>query len=388
MLKLQRCSNFKFREQEIYKIHQYLNENKSILIVGIRRIGKSCLVNEALYRYSEEFNVMTHYIDVQDYIKLEDFYSDLFSIIPRTYMDIAIKSLVDTHKIPTKVMDWIKNNFGSVKVPGVGEVTLNESNTAIDGYWKEISEALLHTLQESRVDNLPVVGIDELPFMLENLMKRGVSSDAITIALSTLRKLRNSGLRMVISGSISLDNILELYQIPSTVLGGLESIKISPFTRKQSERYLREKKVKLDNDLIDNILDYLPDYIPKFLDDATIKLDAYVKFTEVEDRNIVFEIEHNLLPELHRGYLRQFDERLKKNYTDDELKCAKLILDQVSEGNIDGSQINTKNLPENHSTVLSKLKCDMFLVESASYSYKFSLNIMITWWKSQRGMSL
>ena len=386
MKKLERCNGFKFREKEIYKIHEYFKQNKSVLILGIRRTGKSCLVNEALHQYSEKHDVLTHYIDVQDYVHLEDFYRDLFSIMPHSIIDKTIKTLADAKKIPNHVMSWFRTNFGSVKITGVGELVINENDSPKDLYWKEITDILLKTIQESKVEKLPIVGIDELPFMLENLIKNNVSPNAITIALSTLRKLRDAGLLMVISGSISLDNILELYNIPSQVLGGLESIKVSPFTRKEAEKYLKEKKANLDADLISDILEYLPDYIPKFLDDAAIELDAYIKFTEPKDIDVIFEIKHNLLPKIHRGYLRQFDERLEKNYTDSELKCAKQILDQIAEGNIDGSQINTKELPENHSTVLTRLKCDMFLVESTNYSYKFSLQIMIHWWKSQRGM--
>lgn len=386
MKKLERCNEFKFREKEIYQIHQYLKNNKSILIVGIRRTGKTCLVNEALHQYSEQYNVITHFIDVQDYMHLKDFYGDLLSIMPRTIMDKTIQALSDTRHIPNKAISWLKSSFGSVKVPGAAEVVLNKNDIFIQDYWMQITKVLLKTIQESEADTLPVIGIDELPFMLENLIKNNVSPDAITIALSSLRKLRDAGLRMVISGSISLDNILALYNIPSTVLGGLETIKISPFSRKEAKQYLEEKKVNLDADLIQNILDHLPDYIPRFLDEAASELDSYIKFVEPEDINIIFQIKNELLPKIHRGYLRQFDERLEKNYTASELKCAEQILDQIAEGNIDGSQINTKELPENHSTVLTKLKCDMFLIEAKEYSYKFSLQIMIHWWKSQRGM--
>ncbi len=386
MIKLKRCNEFKFREKEIYQIHRYLEESKSVLIVGIRRTGKTCLVNEALHQYSEQYNVVTHFIDVQDYKHLKDFYSDLLSVMPRSIMDKTIHTLSDTRHIPNKAISWLKSSFGSIKVPGAAEVVLNKNDIFIQDYWMQITKVLLKTIQEAEEDTLPVIGIDELPFMLENLIKNNVSPDVITIALSNLRKLRDAGLRMVISGSISLDNILKLYNIPNTVLGGLELIKISPFTRKEAEKYLKEKKANLDAELIHNILEYLPDYIPKFLDDAAIKLDSYINFTEPEDIDIIFEIKHNLLPEIHRGYLYQFDERLENNYTDSELKCAEQILDQIAEGNTDGSQINTKELPENHSTVLTKLKCDMFLVESTDYSYKFSLQIMIHWWKSQRGM--
>ena len=387
MGRLERNPRFRFREKEIARILHCWANDQSVLLTGIRRTGKTEVLREALARYSEQGG-LTIYIDVQAEDNLLNFYQRLLALLGaelptniHTQIHEAIGRVVG---LPTKLADWLRRNFSKVSLPGVGEIALQAPDLRLLRYWQTIAESLGEILARHPVSALPVIGIDELPLMLENLMKAGVSTHELSIMLSSLRQLRGSGLRFIIAGSVSFENLLSLNGISHTVLGGLSRQKVPPFSRAEAESYLRENltgKPAGTHEVINLTLDTLPDYVPEFLVIAVTHLAVCGSPEECADN-----LEQEVLPAIRRAFLHQFDERLSKAYTADERNTAERILDQIAGSDVTGSRIDGSRLSGDYHKVLLKLQYDNFIIDAADFKWQFSLNLLRLWWRATRGM--
>lgn len=93
-----------------------------------------------------------------------------------------------------------------------------------------------------------------------------------------------------------------------------------------------------------------------------------------------------MLPSINRSFLKQFDERLTKHYTGDELKTAEVILDKVARAKPVGTRLDGSKLPTGHQRVLQMLEYDNFILRGADFRWSFALNLLRQWWRAERGM--
>lgn len=235
---------FRFRDREIDLIHDYWNDGGSILLTGIRRTGKSEVLKAALYRYAQAGHAVGH-LDVQDYDDLSRFYQDILKILiqhaPPSFKSALAEFLQKTVGLPDALARWIRAQVSEVSIPGVLDITLTPAGEQLVRYWQPLVEQLANALAVQDRTTLPVIGIDELPFMLENLSQARVPLQELKVMLASLRKLRDAGLRLVVAGSISFENLLSLHEIPHTVLGGFFRLSIPTFSRDEAASYLAER---------------------------------------------------------------------------------------------------------------------------------------------------
>jgi Cdc6-like AAA superfamily ATPase len=377
--------NFMFREQEIARVRDIWEQGQSVLLVGIRRIGKSQLMKAALAKQLEQPGGAV-YIDAEDFNQLHQLYQSLLDAMPKSLQSKLHDLLKHGQRVPEALLGWIARHVKKISIPGMeGGIELNSPEAQLERYWEPIAQALIELVQNhASAEPLPVIGIDELPFMIEHLLEAQLPAKDITMALASLRKLRDAGLRMIVGGSISLENQLTLLKIPSTVLGGLKRQPVPPFTRAEAKLYLshhlKNRPVGTD-EAIEVLLNWLPDYIPQFLEDTV--LDAR-QLTRVED--LADCLEDKVMPAVRKGFLTQFDERLAKNYTEAEAVAAQTILDSIASANQRGGRINSRQFPASARGVLVKLQHDMFIEEAPDFGYRFTLNLLRQWWCSTRGI--
>jgi len=370
-----------FRNSEITRILDAISQGKSVLLTGIRRTGKTSVVKEVLYQQTEFSPVM--YLDVQDYVSLDAFYRDILKEIPKSVIEKLSISLSKTHQIPDRLLNWVRGHIDQVEVAG-NEVDFNPPDNSLSRYWETLVDQLATIISKHESSEIPVIGIDELPFMLENLLERDVPKEDLTVTLASLRKLRDSGLRIILAGSISMENLLDLNGIPHTVLGGLWRELIPPFTEDEARIYLQENlkgTFASSSPVLDLILQALPDYVPEFLEICARFLSSC---TDIEACKA--SIENDVLPAIRRSFIHQFDERLNKNYTDDELDIAEQILDMIARGDKQGSRIDGSQLPKGYRKVLVKLQFDNFIMDGADFSQQFTLQLLRQWWSASRGI--
>lgn len=381
---------FRFRDKEIARILHCWEQGDSILLTGIRRTGKTEVLKAALYRHALKGHPVG-LLDVMDCNSLPRFYQDLLEAILRGIPATVKIKLADVFKgvigLPDNLAQWVRKHVSEVSASELLEIKLNPPAEQLLRYWQPLAEQLEAILAEHKGSTvLPVIGIDELPCMLENLMREGVETKEIILMLTSLRKLRAAGLRMIVAGSISFENLLTLKNISHMVLGEFSRQSIPPFSRSEAAAYLREElsgHPAAEDDAIERVLDTLPDYVPNFLSRDTV---PYLKSC----RNLAAceeTLHQEILPAIRRSFLQQFQERLDKNYSHEELQGAERILDAIAGKDTGGSRLDGSKLPLGYQRILLKLQYDNFIVDGTDFKWRFSLNLIRQWWCAQRGMA-
>lgn len=375
--------DFRFREREIRLILDSWQARQSVLLTGIRRTGKSWIEREALYQFSLSGGVIG-FLNVSDYTTLHDFYRDILREMPTSVVSTTLDILKASKTLPDKLMGWLRSQISEFEIPEVGNVKF-QAPDSLSRYWPPLVEAISDALAKHPVEKLPVLGIDELPFFLENLIKSHVPDAEMAVALASLRKLRDAGLRMIIAGSISMENLLALHGIPDTVLGGLFRLPVRPFTKAEASSYLSEHlkgHLAANPNVVRFTLRALPDLVPEFLRIAMQYLRQVSRAEEIEG-----VLQNDVLPAIRRSFLQQFGERLDKNYPGDNLATAEQILDTVAKAGPEGSKLDGTKLPPGYRRVLQMLQYDNFLTEGGNFCWVFSLQLLRQWWRAERGMS-
>ncbi|NOS89389.1 MAG: AAA family ATPase [Methylococcaceae bacterium] len=379
---LTRNPHFMFRDQELARVLDRLADGQSVLLVGIRRTGKTEVLKEVCARLSEQANpTAAVFLDVQDYTSLSKFYGDLLRAMPSDVMDRLQQALASLHLVPSTLGNWIRGQFDTISAEGV-DIKLRAPNDDLQRYWEPIAEQLVAILAKTPTTNLPVIIIDELPFFIENLLDRDYPAHDIEVLMASLRKLRSNGLRFVIAGSINLDALLDSLHIPKTVLGGLWRETLPPFTRDQANTYLEHRlRDTTAADYLDVILQHLPDYIPQCLETAV----GYVKFNPTRTECELL-LQNQVLPQIQRSFVYQFEERLANRYSPDEQLIAEKILDALATAENTSTQLPTELVSGAARPVFIKLQLHDFLAPAADYQWQFSLNALRLWWRSSRGL--
>lgn len=380
--------NFRFRETEIERIEYCWSQGQSVLLTGIRRTGKSEVLKAALCRFANTGKAVG-YMDVQDQNSLPRFYQQLLEILlreaPTSVGEKLNEAMSGVARLPDNLMKWLRGQINTVSIPDLVEIGLAPPEEQLLRYWQPLVEQVATVLAQHDSQTLPVIGIDELPFMLENLLREGVEQKEIIVMLASLRRLQATGLRLIIAGSISFENLLSLHNIPHTVLGGLSRQPIPPFTRAEAATYLAELLAGRPagaESIVQLTLDTLPDYVPEFLRITVNHLHVCR-----DEAGCASALQQEILPAIRRAFLQQFDERLTKNYTPEEQKTAEQILDTIARADSSGSRIDGSSLPADYRKVLLKLEYDNFLIGGEDFKYCFSLNLIRLWWRANRGIA-
>jgi hypothetical protein len=380
--------NFRFRETEIERIEYCWSQGQSVLLTGIRRTGKSEVLKAALCRLAITGRAVG-YMDVQDQNSLPRFYQQLLQTLlseaPPSLGEKLNEAMSTVARLPNDLMKWVRGQISKVSIPEIVEFELAPPDEQLLRYWQPLVEQVATVLAQHDSQTLPVIGIDELPFMLENLLREGAAQKEIIIMLASLRRLQAAGLRLIIAGSISFENLLSLHNIPHTVLGGLSRQPIPPFTRNEAASYLTERlagRPAGSESVLQLTLETLPDYVPEFLRITVNHLHVCR-----DEAACLSALQQGIMIEIRRSFLQQFDERLTKNYTPEEQNTADQILDTIARADSSGSRIDGSSLPADYRKVLLKLEYDNFLIGGDDFKYCFSLNLIRLWWRANRGIA-
>ena len=196
------------REVEIEALVERVEDGNHTLVTAQRRMGKTSLVRELLRRLEEREDFETVFVD------LEDASTSVDAVVEIAAASLPIRGIV------TRVKDWVRKS-STATVDRLDELGVSELRVklraGIDaGRWRTQGDALFASLAKS--EKAVVLTIDELPILVNRLLKghdyritpeRKRDTDAF---LSWLRKngqTHQGRLRLVVSGSVGLEPILE-----------------------------------------------------------------------------------------------------------------------------------------------------------------------------------
>lgn len=370
--------NFRFRKRELKTVVMNLADGNSILVLGIRRTGKSSLMRESKRVMDNKKGYICVELDCQAFDKPSDLFSKVFQYLPKPFWEKFKKHVEKLKSIPQGLV----KSLGVKSLKGFGvEASFEEE---IQDYWRPISTGIAKIIKES--DEQIVLFLDELPFFIHNLSDQIESKPIIIEIFSTLKEWRNAGLAMMICGSISFEHLFEDLNLSRKYLAGCITTEIKPFSQKEAESLLdelaREYELGWWSESIRTlILEKVQDRIPYFLQYVISQIKAEENLT-IDELDKLFD--EDIIRILHKDFTYQFNERLQ-SYAEEERIQAELILDQIARH----QSLSFKELQSNNSEIKSErvlillLKDDVLQV-SPDQKYSFSLEFVKSWWIKKR----
>jgi len=379
----------KFRDKDIKEMISRLADGNSILLTGLRRIGKSSVMMGVEHNAPADWGIFYH--NVED----KRLPSDLFSLFLKSLSEKDYEKLLKTWShlktVPSRTINLLKQSFKSLDAGGA-KVELNQE---IIDYWHPLTTGIEQVIKEKKT---PVILIlDEFPFFIEHMLQDGISKQIVEELLGLLRiwRGRHDHFRLLVGGSISLDHILAKWDIQSSVINDFSRYFLPPFTKDEAFALLEELSIDsgldwYDREKIEETLCLLGDYYPFFIRSffREIKIDNGAK-----PLGVIFE--NYFIPSIQRGYFDQFSERLKKHYAPEQKKVAKEIFTHLSRQ--PGFMAPYSQLRDVASEMalsddfqldelLADLTADDFLCfQPGTSQYQFVSVLLGKWWKMTRG---
>ena len=376
--------DFRFRERELRYAQTALLDGNSLLVLGLRRIGKSSFLLELHRRFAASGTAVPCFVDVQDKTTAMAFWDEILRHLPEDVVNRFAKAIATSKTIPSRIADGMRRVVRRAEAYGVGV----EMNQAVVDYWRPLADALEAQLVQAQPR--VVILIDELPFFIENLIENNYSTAAVNEILATLRAWRNRQIPLVLAGSISIDALLESLGLSGMLMNNVGRVHLKPLTREQSRQLLEElvdsaKLTHWDEATYNHVLDRLDDTFPFFLQCAFQHL-------RVEDRGDKAYIDDvfrdEIDPELKQAFFSQFDERLEKRFPDGLRAIAANVLDQMASA-ADG-QIALEAMRQlcdgidDVSLLIRRLEMAEFIVESATpRHFEFPFQFLYRWRQSR-----
>jgi hypothetical protein len=374
--------DFMFRDYEKNYCINSLKEGNSILILGIRRTGKSSLMKEvARLMNMEGYKIII--IDCQDCHKPSELFLEILKSLPKDTFQKFTEYISTIKGIPKSIIDVF--NVESIKGFGV-DLKFDQK---IRDYWIPISRSVENILLNN--GEKIILFLDELPYFFENLIdptnKGNFSEVEVKQILATLRSWRNEGIQMFLCGSLNIRYFLNSNSVSEKLLAGLSSIDMSLFSENEAKELLKalanSKNITwITDEMVNRIIELIQDNVPFFV-------QTFFSFLLLEkecSNERLEEIYHTVYyPKIRKEFLYQFNERLS-NYSQEEQRQVDVILDYIAISNEASlEEIRAKN-NSIELKVLLKLVTDEFLKYSNQNNYTFILNIVKHWWKENRGI--
>src|SRR5579862_6814261 len=150
--------DFMFRERELNFAERALLDGNSVLLFGLRRIGKTSLLLETKRRIELHGKAECCFIDVQDKESASEFFLALLNSLPDGVNSALERWIGKAQTIPNSLWVAIQKRIRSGSVAGASI----EFDEHIVDYWQPLANAI-----EQTIPLLPkpvIFLIDELPF--------------------------------------------------------------------------------------------------------------------------------------------------------------------------------------------------------------------------------
>lgn len=205
-----------------------VNDQGSRRLFGLRRIGKTSVLMELQRRLIERPELTVIRMDVQGVSRFKDFLGKVFEQIHADDRRVKIKKVLSSNPVAQSLLSaaWSRIAGTAAPVAPISFVNEFEHRTAWEG---GIEDAL-------REAGPVVLIIDELPFMLRNMLNDDYKPRDVERFLATLRSWRmNAGVRMLLSGSLGLAQIKRTHGVHvADHIGDLFPERLPPLSRQEA----------------------------------------------------------------------------------------------------------------------------------------------------------
>ena len=374
--------NFFGRTEMVKQLVGILLSGNSFLLLGLRRIGKSSTVKEAIYQINKKGEkIKTIELNCQTYKSIEDFYKNLNLALPLSWREQLRKTLKESKRIPTKLIDFITDHVEELDFEYIGSIKLR--NDAIS-YSNPLIEEITKFFSEQKLQI--VLFVDELPFLFEHIAKKNEATTAIEIEsiLTILRSWREVGVAQAICGSLNLHVQLKQLKISRKLLAGVNTQTLPSFTYGEAygllEALAKSRDLKIHEEEITEMLTLLPDYIPQFLQYFFFIINTH---WDGSKQHITHLYDKYMYQHIVSDFEYQFNDRLSK-FSKDELPIASQILNMIlADSSVSEKRIFENVKEETAYEVLLQLLNHELIEQNADQTFSFALNTIANWWKKK-----
>ena len=374
--------NFFGRKEIVTQLVGILLSGNSFLLLGLRRIGKSSTVKEAIYQINKKGEkIKTIELNCQTYRSIEDFYKNLNLALPLSWRQQLRKTLKDSKRIPTKLIDFITDHVEELDFEYIMSIKLR--NDAIS-YSNPLIEEITRFFSEQKIQI--ILFVDELPFLFEHIAKKNEVTTALEIEyiLTILRSWRDVGVALAICGSLNLHVQLKQLGISRKLLAGVNTQTLPSYTYGDAygllETLAKARGLKIGENEINEMLKLLPDYIPQFLQYFFFVINTH---WDGSMEHITHLYEKYMYQHIVSDFEYQFNDRLSK-FSKKDLSVAVQILNMILEDTSVSEIEIMKSVKEDTAyDVLLQLLSHELIIQDTDQTYSFALNTIANWWKKK-----
>jgi len=369
------------REDFVKHLKGILISKNSFLLLGLRRTGKSSVLEEIVRKIGIE-NPKTIVINLncQTYESIHDLYKNIYLALPHTWKSNMRDFMQKAQSIPKKLIDVITDHVEEVDIPYIGSVKLRNDALAYANPLKE----LLSRFFDEQKQHIVII-LDELPFLFENIAEANKESTRLEIeaVLTTLRSWRNIGVSQAICGSLNLHSQLQNLGISQKLLGGVMTQTLPKFTTNEAKNMMRQlsaKHVPLNEADLDEIIRLMPDCIPQFLRYFVFSLNTHWN-GETEGIKTIYN--KYVYPNIVKDFEYQFNERFA-SLSAENIGLAKKILTQIHKKPcLSEAELLKAIKDENAYSALLILDNHEFIIIDENNQIDFSFEIVRLWWRKK-----
>jgi hypothetical protein len=378
------------RDEIINQIWETL-EQQSIRMNAERRIGKTTIIRKLCAEPRDGWMPV-----FQD---LEKFHSTLEFAVG-VYREVE-QLLSTRQRIARRARDLLKS-IGGTEVGGVFKLP----SFSGEAPWKEIlSNSVQDLVQECvKRSDRPLFLWDEVPFMLANIKDREGEVVAMEV-LDSLRGLRqtlgDSGLRMIITGSIGIHHVINSLKrqgYANSPLNDTFPVEVPPLgidpARELAARLIEGENIRAKSpeesaDAIARVSDRFPFYIHHIV--KALKLSGL----EGSPDSVEQVVSQQMLDANDPWELNHYRERIPVYYGKEFEQTVLGILDSIAvrpeaislnDLLVELKGTGTLDDREQLIDLLKLIEQDHYLSRNADGHYQFKFPLLQRWWKLSRGL--
>ena len=367
------------RDIESSSLWAQFKENRNLLMLAPRRIGKTVLLNH-LHEGAAEQGFRAIILDVEGFREEKEFFRECCAVIQ--------EELSTGTKVMTAFTDRLRR-----LLKGHAEGKADWRQWLVETDWQEFADHLFAHLDEHNDDPPWLILVDELPVFIQALHEQGGTA-AIEQFLYWLRRMRHKHqrIRWIYAGSIGLDTIARRYKIEGA-LNDLDPFTLGPFDEATSRDFLgdiaRRRGCSFSDEAADAVLERLgwlsPYYLERIAEDACARIDDGGAISP----QVVHSAMDRLLELNKRLYWANWREHLDRHFTEPDLGHLRLILETVAKNeagvdkNILLAALNRGGEPFGEvmlRDLIDTLLADGYLFQDDGGRYLFRMNLLREWW--------
>lgn len=204
------------RERLCAEVLTALRHGECVKLFGPRRTGKSSLLKESARRLRAEGGFLVVEVNAEGLDGVATLFQEFVTALPlgsRQGFVARVKSLRMPEPLLRLVEAWVERGLGN-----------DEERRMVTRHWATLARAIADLLPT--MEQRPVLLIDELAYLCENLHAETRDPNEVKRLLGMLREWRGAGLGMAMAGSVGIRQLLRRIGVPRNLLTGCMAVQV------------------------------------------------------------------------------------------------------------------------------------------------------------------